>query len=322
MTLPHAIARRRPHRQRQVGAGPGARRAPPRHHHQRRLHAGVSRTARPHRPPDAGRRKPACPTASTASVPPREPGSVAWWRAEALAAMEQAAHGQGRLPILTGGTGLYFAALTAGPRRHPRPRPAGPRRGPRAARPNSAPRHCTPASPRRTPPPPPACTPTTASASPAPGRCGAAPAPASPPGRRSAARPPPWRFTAILLDPPRDELRAAIAAPLRRHAGSTARWTRCAPCWRRASTPPCRPCARTACRSCPPICAARSPWHEAGRRTELVTGQYTKRQATWFRHHRSGRPRSHTIHARLCRASTQLSERNLAEIIAFIQAPG
>ena len=24
---------------------------------------------------------------------------------------------------------------------------------------------------------------------------------------------------------------------------------------------------------------------EAGRRTELVTGQYTKRQATWFRHH-------------------------------------
>ncbi|MBN8888850.1 MAG: tRNA (adenosine(37)-N6)-dimethylallyltransferase MiaA, partial [Rhodospirillales bacterium] len=45
--------------------------------------------------------------------PAAEPGSVAWWRAEALAAMA-AARARGRLPILCGGTGMYFAALTDG----------------------------------------------------------------------------------------------------------------------------------------------------------------------------------------------------------------
>ncbi len=39
---------------------------------------------------------------------------------------------------------------------------------------------------------------------------------------------------------------------------------------------------------------------EAARRVELVTGQYTKRQATWFRHHELAEPsRLHTIHARI-----------------------
>ena len=40
----------------------------------------------------------------------------------------------------------------------------------------------------------------------------------------------------------------------------------------------------------------------ADRRIELVTGQYTKRQATWFRHHvLAAPPHAHTIHARICR---------------------
>src|SRR5271167_2673843 len=42
-----------------------------------------------------------------------EPGSVAWWRDAALAEMARA-HEAGRLPILTGGSGLYFASLTGG----------------------------------------------------------------------------------------------------------------------------------------------------------------------------------------------------------------
>ena len=54
---------------------------------------------------------------------------------------------QDRLPILTGGTGLYFAALTQGLADIPDPGAEGPRRGPRAARPNSAPRRCMPGSP-------------------------------------------------------------------------------------------------------------------------------------------------------------------------------
>jgi len=48
-----------------------------------------------------------------------EPGSVAWWRGAALAAMEQAS-----LPILCGGTGLYLAALVQGLAEIPDPGPA------------------------------------------------------------------------------------------------------------------------------------------------------------------------------------------------------
>ena len=143
--------------------------------------------------------------------PAAEPGSVAWWREAALAEMA-AAREAGRLPILTGGTGLYFASLTEGLADIPDPGPAARAearallkrdRAGRAARP---PRRGRSGDRRR------GCAPPTASGSPAPGRSGAAPAPASPPGRRATAPPAPWRFAAILLDPPRAELRAAIAA--------------------------------------------------------------------------------------------------------------
>ncbi|MFT8471919.1 tRNA (adenosine(37)-N6)-dimethylallyltransferase MiaA [Acetobacter persici] len=46
-------------------------------------------------------------------LPAAEKGSVAWWRTQALAAM-QAAWTAGRLPILCGGTGMYLRALTDG----------------------------------------------------------------------------------------------------------------------------------------------------------------------------------------------------------------
>jgi tRNA dimethylallyltransferase len=59
---------------------------------------------------------------------------------------------------------------------------------------------------------------------------------------------------------------------------------------------------------------------KAGRRTELVTGQYTKRQATWFRHHALA-PRLHTIHARYA-GLAQFSERNLDDLVAFVRGPG
>jgi tRNA dimethylallyltransferase len=42
-----------------------------------------------------------------------EPGHVAWWREAALVEMGQA-HARGLLPILCGGTGLYFSALRHG----------------------------------------------------------------------------------------------------------------------------------------------------------------------------------------------------------------
>ncbi len=52
-----------------------------------------------------------------------EPGSVAWWREAALAEMAAALEA-GRLPILTGGSGLYFASLTEGLADIPDPGPA------------------------------------------------------------------------------------------------------------------------------------------------------------------------------------------------------
>ena len=60
---------------------------------------------------------------------------------------------------------------------------------------------------------------------------------------------------------------------------------------------------------------------QAALRAEQVTGQYTKRQATWFRHKRMADPaRTHTIHARIA-DFTQFSESQRAEIIRFIRIP-
>ena len=56
----------------------------------------------------------------------------------------------------------------------------------------------------------------------------------------------------------------------------------------------------------------------AGRRTELVTGQYTKRQATWFRHHDLTAPDDTEIIQSRFTNDTQLSERLTQRIFAFI----
>ena len=58
---------------------------------------------------------------------------------------------------------------------------------------------------------------------------------------------------------------------------------------------------------------------EAGRRTELVTGQYTKRQATWFRHHDLANAADTEIIQSRFMSDTQLSERIIERIFAFIQ---
>ena len=66
-------------------------------------------TARPSR----GRMRRARPIASTARSPPPEAYSVGRWLEDVARAMAEA-QGEGRLPILVGGTGLYFKALTEG----------------------------------------------------------------------------------------------------------------------------------------------------------------------------------------------------------------
>ena len=248
-----------------------------------------------------------------------EPGSVAWWRGEALQAMA-ATRAAGRLPILCGGTGLYFSALTDGISKIPEPDPAarsearrllaefGPR-GLHAAlakvdqataarlRPSDSQRVARAWEVWR-----------------GTGRGLAA-------WQAEAAEPAPWRFSGILLDPPRDALRAAIAdrftAMLDAGALEEVRTLQA------LGLDPALPAMRA--HGVPELFShlrGELTLEEAARRAELVTGQYSKRQATWFRHHNLSDPaRVHTIHARFSYFEKD-SESCIAEMFTFIRAAG
>ena len=137
--------------------------------------------------------------------------------------------------------------------------------------------------------------------------------------RRSA--PAPWRFSAILLNPPREALRAAIAtrfeAMMRAGALEEVRQLLT------LNLDPSLPAMRA--HGVPELSAYLAgtlSLQEAGRRTELVTGQYTKRQATWFRHHAlAPQPRVYTIDARFS-SPEQFSEREWDDLFTFIQNEG
>lgn len=248
-----------------------------------------------------------------------EPGSVAWWREAALTEMGHARI-QGRLPILTGGTGLYFSALTEGLAAIPDPGSA--------AR-DEARRLLTDIGPAALH-----------------GRLlevDAATALGLRPtdGQRIArawevwrgtgqgltawqamrGKPAPWRFAAILLDPPRAELRAAIAARLDTmlRAGVIDEVRE----FLELGLDPALPAMRA--HGVPELSAylrGECTLDHARRRIELVTGQYTKRQATWFRHHVLAEfPRMHTIHARFA-VPGQFSERNYPGFWEFIESMG
>jgi len=246
-------------------------------------------------------------------------GSVAWWRGEALAAME-ATWGQGRLPILCGGTGMYFLSLTQGLSDIPAPDAAAREEARRLVAEIGAPAlHARLAGVDQA---------TAARLMPndsqrvsrawevwrSTGRGLAA-------WQTAGTGPAPWRFTALLLDPPRPALRAAIAsrfdAMMAQGALEEVRALLA------LGLDPALPAMRA--HGAPELAAhlrGEISLAEAARRAELVTGQYTKRQATWFRHHElSANGRTHTIHARF-EGLTQFSERESAEIFTFIQARG
>jgi tRNA dimethylallyltransferase len=129
--------------------------------------------------------------------------------------------------------------------------------------------------------------------------------------------PAPWRFAAILIDPPRETLRAAIAtrwaAMLAAGAIEEVRALLA------QGLDPALPAMRA--HGVPELAAmlqGRMTAEEASQRAILNTGQYTKRQATWFRHHAlADTSRMHTIHARIADVA-QLSERVRAEIFTFV----
>jgi tRNA dimethylallyltransferase len=248
--------------------------------------------------------------------PAAEAGSVAWWREQALTEMTRA-HAAGRLPILTGGSGMYYAALTNGLADIPDPGPDArtearrllAEQGPAALHASLA--QVDPATAARL----------------------------QPEDSQRIARawevwigtgrglsdwqnqrgdPAPWRFAAIVLDPPRDALRGAIAGRFDAMLGQGAieevrhllalRLDPSLPAMRAHGVPELSAHLRGAL-----------SLDEACRRTQLVTGQYTKRQATWFRHHAlADQTRTIKINARFSDFS-QFSERECRELLAIIE---
>jgi tRNA dimethylallyltransferase len=244
--------------------------------------------------------------------PAREAASVAWWREAALAAMARA-HAAGRLPIVTGGTGLYFAALTEGfSEMPPIPEAVRAEARERVAREGPAALHAaldaeTAARLR----------PTDSQ------RIARAYEVWRATGRGLASwqaergAPAPWRFAGLRLDPPREGLREAIrarwAAMLARGAVEEVRALLA------LGLEPSLPAMRA--HGVPEIGRVlRGEWGmaEAGERACLAIGQYVKRQATWWRH-RALAGRTHIIHARVAELA-QFSESERAEIFAFVEA--
>jgi tRNA dimethylallyltransferase len=250
--------------------------------------------------------------------PAAEPSNAAWWRAEALCAIDSA-RGQNRLPILCGGTGLYFAVLTGGlaqiPDIPPPIRaeartllsdlgPAGLHARLAQADPQTAAR-LQPADSQRV-------------------------ARAWEVWRATGFSLTAWQsaapltphthtFRAILLDPPRDQLRAAIQRRFETMLAQGA--IEEVQELLKLGLDPILPAMRA--HGVPELSAhlrGELSLNEAGRRTVLATGQYTKRQATWFRHHRLA-PDSFTIHARF-NDPAQFYDPNMADLMHFIGGPG
>jgi tRNA dimethylallyltransferase len=251
--------------------------------------------------------------------PASEAGSAAWWREAALAELA-AARDAGRLPILCGGTGMYFSSLTnglsdipeAGAAAREEARRLLAEAGPAAL--HAALANVDPATAARLRPSDSQRVARAWEVWRGTGRGLAA-------WQTDGGTPAPWRFTAILLDPPRDALRAAIA---RRFAAMVAEGAleevrellaqdldAALPAMRAHGVPELSAYLR-----------GEIALDEASRRAERVTGQYTKRQSTWFRHRALTVPgRTHMIHARIADLQ-QFSESQTGDLLNFIQCAG
>ena len=248
--------------------------------------------------------------------PAAEAGSVAWWRTQALAAMDES-RAAGRLPILTGGSGMYFAALTDGLADIPDPGLVARAEARRllveqgAAALHASLAHVDPATAARLNPEDSQRIARAWEVWRGTGRGLAA-------WQTDRGPPAPWHFKALLLDPPRDALRAAIADRFEAMLNDGAL------CEVRdllaLKLDPSLPAMRA--HGVPELAAhlrGKLSLQQAGRRAELVSGQYTRRQATWFRHHPLA-PATHvsTINARFIDFA-QLSESEQANLFTFIQ---
>jgi len=243
-----------------------------------------------------------------------ERGNVGWWRARALHEIDEA-HASGRLPILTGGSGLYFAALTeglseipdAGQNARSEARALLREIGPAALHARLA--LVDPA--------------TAATLRPADSQRvarawevwrGTGHGLTAWHARASGG--PALRFTALLLDPPREELRGAIV-------------TRCTSMLQDGAVEEVRALLALGLDAALPAMRAHGVVElgayllgevslaAAESRVQSATIQFAKRQATWFRHHTLG-DQLYKINARFTDL-VQFSERKLKDIVAFVQ---
>ena len=248
--------------------------------------------------------------------PAAEPGHAAWWRAAALAAMAQA-RDAGRLPILCGGTGLYLWSLVHGIAAIP-PASEAARAEARGLLAGHGPHHLHDALAKVDPATAARLRPSDSQRLARAWEVWRSTGQGLAAWQAMPAAPAPWRFAMLLLDPPREALRAAIAARfgamLRAGALEEVRALLA------LGLDPALPVLRA--HGVPELAAqlrGEITLAEAERRAVLATGQYTRRQATWFRHRQLVEPSHlHTIHARFA-GLAQFSERDMADIGTFIR---
>jgi tRNA dimethylallyltransferase len=254
--------------------------------------------------------------------PASEISTVAWWREAALAAMQESAR-QRRIPILCGGTGLYLASLTQGLAEIPDPGPHARHEARRllaALGPQGLYVQLREADPE-----------TAARLRPTDSqRLARAWEVWSGTGmglsawherQAGPADDFPWSLRAVILDPPRQNLRIAIMARFEAMIEQGALEEVRALLAQNLS--PALPAMRA--HGVPELLSylrGEISLAEAGRRTCQVTAQYTKRQATWFRHRHIAAPEAtHRFLARY-EDSQQFMESNLPSIVNFIHAIG
>jgi tRNA dimethylallyltransferase len=239
-----------------------------------------------------------------------EPANAAWWRRAALREMEACA-----LPILCGGTGMYFAALVNGIAAVPDvPEAARTEARRLLAEQGAASLHARLDSE------------TAARLKPGDSqRVARAYEVLLGTGRGLASWQAEttqpltgWRTRMILLDPPREDLRAAIAerftAMLDAGAVDEVRALLA------QNLPPDLPLLRA--HGVPEIAAllrGELSREEAARRAILATHQYTKRQMTWFRHQKLTDSAAMQIIQSRIDGYTQLSERKMVDFDNFLK---
>ncbi len=244
-----------------------------------------------------------------------ESGSVGWWRAAALREMA-AAHEAGELPILCGGTGLYFLSLTRGLADIP-PIDEAVRDEARAllAEVGAAALHARllaadPATAARLLPHDSQRIARAWEVWRGTGQGLAA-------WQARPGQPASWRFSAVLLDPPRESLRAAIAGRFAAMLAAGALDELKALLALRLD--PTLPLMRAhGVQELAAYLRGDVALEQAAARATLATSQYTKRQATWFHGHELTDPnRTHTIHARFADRA-QYSEREFHDLLRFL----